>query len=198
MTPKERKVMELALEAAYLEGFNASGEGYNGEYPFQDNDVSPEKDNGWIRGRDNRISAIKESLAQRKEPEQEPVAWIHNFIDGGISIGKRPADLNRHPDRWTALYKEPKPCPTCEALARTVMLDQTSHDTTPPQRKPLTDEQIEELMPNADGTAEANKVWVKDGNFPYCEYDQVDAWSKPLVIQIARAIEAAHGIGEKK
>ena len=62
---------------------------------------------------------------------QEPVAWIHNFIEGGISIGKRPADLNRHPDRWTALYKDPKPCPTCEALARTVMLDQTSHDTTP-------------------------------------------------------------------
>ena len=75
------------------------------------------------------ITAIKEALAQ----EQEPVAWIHNFIDGGISIGKRPADLNRHPDRWTALYKDPKPCPTCEALARTVMLDQTSHDTTPPQ-----------------------------------------------------------------
>ena len=82
-------------------------------------------------------------------PKQEPVAWIHNFIDGGISIGKRPADLNRHPDRWTALYKEPKPCPTCEALARTVMLDQTSHDTTPPQRKPLfvglTDEEIAEF-----------------------------------------------------
>ena len=65
---------------------------------------------------------------------QEPVAWIHNFIEGGISIGKRPADLDRHPDRWTALYKDPKPCPTCQALARTVMLDQTSHDTTPPQR----------------------------------------------------------------
>jgi hypothetical protein len=68
------------------------------------------------------------------QPEQEPVAWIHNFIEGGISIGKRPSDLNRHPDRWTALYKDPKPCPTCEALCRTVMLDQTSHDTTPPQR----------------------------------------------------------------
>ena len=83
---------------------------------------------------------IKEALEQ----EQEPVAWIHNFIDGGISIRKRPADLNRHPDRWTALYKEPKPCPTCEALARTVMLDQTSHDTTPPQRTwvGLTDEDI--------------------------------------------------------
>ena len=61
-------------------------------------------------------------------------------------------------------------------------------------RKPLKDEEIEKLMPNADGTAEANKVWVKDGDFPYCEYDEVDAWSKPLVIQIARAIEAAHGI----
>ena len=72
----------------------------------------------------------REALAQT----QEPVAWIHNFIEGGISIGKRPADLERHPDRWTALYKDPKPCPTCEALARTVMLDQTSHDTTPPQR----------------------------------------------------------------
>jgi len=23
----------------------------------------------------------------------------------------------------------PRPCPTCESLARTVMLDQTSHDT---------------------------------------------------------------------
>jgi hypothetical protein len=66
------------------------------------------------------------------QPEQEPVAWIHNFIEGGISIGKRPLDLTRHPDRWTALYRESKPCPTCEALARTVMLDQTSHDTKRP------------------------------------------------------------------
>jgi hypothetical protein len=77
---------------------------------------------------------------------QEPVAWIHNFIEGGISIGKRPTDLDRHPDRWTALYKEPAPCPTCEALARTVMLDQTSHDT-PPQRTwvDLTRTQIQDV-----------------------------------------------------
>ena len=82
-----------------------------------------------------KIGCVNHDCDQCKaQPEQEPVAWIHNFIEGGISIGKRPADLERHPDRWTALYKEPKPCPTCEALARTVMLDQTSHDTTPPQR----------------------------------------------------------------
>ena len=64
----------------------------------------------------------------KAQSQQEPVAWMHNFIEGGISIGSRPADLERHPDRWTALFKDPKPCPTCEALARTVMLDQTSHD----------------------------------------------------------------------
>jgi hypothetical protein len=91
-----------------------------------------------------KLKQILELLAQT----QEPVAWIHNFIEGGISIGKRPADLNRHPDRWTALYKDPKPCQTCEALARTVMLDQTSHDTIPPQRTwvGLTDEEIELAM----------------------------------------------------
>ena len=40
-----------------------------------------------------------------------------------------------------------QPCPTCEALARTVMLDQTSHDTTPPQRTwvSLTDEEVGDL-----------------------------------------------------
>jgi hypothetical protein len=64
---------------------------------------------------------------------QEPVAWMHTKIDG-VAVTHRPADLDKHPERWEALYKTPPPCPTCEALARTVMLDQTSHDTHPPQR----------------------------------------------------------------
>jgi hypothetical protein len=77
--------------------------------------------------------------------KQEPVAWMHNFIDE-VVIAHRPVDLDRHPDRWTALYKDPTPCQTCEALARTVMMDQTSHDT-PPQREwvGLTDEEIMEI-----------------------------------------------------
>jgi hypothetical protein len=77
------------------------------------------------------------------EVKDEPVAWLHRFIEGGISIGLKPSDLERHPERWEPLYTEPKPCPTCEALARTVMLDQTAHDT-PPQRTwvGLTDEEI--------------------------------------------------------
>lgn len=81
------------------------------------------------------------------KPEQEPVAWMHTKIEG-VAVPHRPADLDKHPDRWTPLYKDPKPCPTCEALARTVMLDQTSHDTTPPQRTwvGLTDEEKQEWI----------------------------------------------------
>ena len=99
--------------------------------------------------------------------EQEPVAWIHNFIEGGISIGKRPADLERHPDRWTALYKEPKPCPTCEALARTVMLDQTSHDTSPPQRTwvGLTRDEQSFVYSNLhNATSREDSFWVDFAN----------------------------------
>jgi hypothetical protein len=74
-------------------------------------------------------------------PDQEPVAWLHTKIEG-VVVPHRPADLDKHPDRWEALYKTPPSCSTCEALSRTVMLDQTSHDTTPPQRTwvGLTDE----------------------------------------------------------
>jgi hypothetical protein len=102
------------------------------------------------------------------QPEHEPVAWMHTKIDG-VVVPHRPADLNRHPDRWTALYKDPKPCPTCEALARTVMLDQTSHDATPPQRKPLTEQEIGAIL------------------------EDINAFGTRLYT-FARAIEAAHGI----
>lgn len=36
---------------------------------------------------------------------------------------------NPYPDYKSNTITVPAPCPTCEALARTVMLDQTSHDT---------------------------------------------------------------------
>ena len=64
------------------------------------------------------INALRDRLAQ---PEQEPVAWMHNCIEDNV-IAHRPADLKRHPERWTALYLAPPPCPTCESLARTVMM----------------------------------------------------------------------------
>lgn len=76
--------------------------------------------------------ALRERLSQ---PEPEPFAWVHRFIEGGISIGKKPADLDKYFDRWKPLYEDPTPCKTCEALARTVMMDQTSHDTAPPKHE---------------------------------------------------------------
>jgi bacterioferritin-associated ferredoxin len=53
-----------------------------------------------------------------------------------------------HADWWPSITQVQEilalaqPCPTCEALARAVLLDQTSHDTSPLERKPLTDKQI--------------------------------------------------------
>ena len=85
--------------------------------------------------------ATREALAEQPA-QQEPVAWMHTKIDD-LFITHRPADIRRHPDRWMALYKDPTPCPTCEALARTVMLDQTYHENISPQRTwvGLTDEE---------------------------------------------------------
>jgi hypothetical protein len=54
------EALKLALEAAYLAGFNASGEGWNGEYPFGDYSQQPEQDKNWYAERDN---FIKQALA---------------------------------------------------------------------------------------------------------------------------------------
>jgi hypothetical protein len=45
-------------------------------------------------------------IADRVQPEQEPVAWMHTMIDN-VVIGHRPADLNRHPERWKPLTAPP-------------------------------------------------------------------------------------------
>ena len=95
------------------------------------------------------IADAIDALAEQPAQQQEPVAWMHTKIEG-VAVPHRPADLDKHPDRWEALYKTPPPCPTCEALARTVMLDQTYHDA---QRKPwvgLTDEEIQKIWRNSE------------------------------------------------
>lgn len=61
----------------------------------------------------------------------------------------------------------------------------------PEQRKPLTDDEIDAFMPAADGSAETDVVSVEVSPGIWGkEYSEVDAWSRPLVFQIARAIEA--------
>jgi len=74
------------------------------------------------------ITAIKEALAQhnsvqaKPEPEQEPVAYVN--------VEKRRLEFAHDYVKWDT--------PT------TIKLDKIPLYTTPPQRKPLTDEQIDE------------------------------------------------------
>ena len=93
----------------------------------------------------NRKQAIA-ALRQALETEQEPVAWMHNFITNNV-ITHIPADIGRHPERWTALYKDPTPCKTCESLAMAVMNDQTYHEKVIPKREwvGLTAYEIQEI-----------------------------------------------------
>lgn len=52
----------------------------------------------------NAYEASRQAItALRAAIEQEPVAWMHNLIEGNV-ITHRPADIDRHPERWTALY----------------------------------------------------------------------------------------------
>lgn len=85
-----------------------------------------------------------------KEPEQpeqqKPFAWadLNELTAQFNSVNCGTAYLLPGEGRQP-LYTSSTPCPTCEALARTVMLDQTSHDN---QRKwiDLTDEEIIDVL----------------------------------------------------
>ena len=92
---------------------------------------------------DERILAIKEALS---EPEQEPVAWMNDSTPSGIFA--RHIDGARNFGCTIPLY------------------------TTPPQRKPLSEEEINEIAKN---------YALNNSTTPF---------------HFARAIEAAHNIKE--
>jgi hypothetical protein len=83
-----KEALKLALEAAYLAGFSASGEGYNGEYPFEHKGKNCTDDPIWCKDRDNELAAIKQALALDKKAENaralgldyEPVGWWDSKI----------------------------------------------------------------------------------------------------------------------
>jgi hypothetical protein len=79
------------------------------------------------------------------EAKDEPVAWLHRFIEGGISIGLKPLDLERHPERWEPLYTTP-PQQELVCVCGAVWEGQELVET-PPQRTwvSLTDEEIAEV-----------------------------------------------------
>ena len=53
----DSKTIEL-LRAAYLAGFNRTGEGWNAEWPFGHEKRNPEDDANWRERRDEDIMAL--------------------------------------------------------------------------------------------------------------------------------------------
>jgi len=109
MKPEDKAVMQQALklaylvrqkiEAAYLAGFQATGEGYNAEYPFEGR--NPEDDAAWVRDRDNALC----QLLERTEPVQEPDAVVTGYYGGQCVI--TPTDPARVFSTGTAFYTQP-------------------------------------------------------------------------------------------
>jgi hypothetical protein len=104
------EALKLALEAAYLAGFNASGEGYNGEYGID----CPEENAIWKKDRDNELTAIKQALAA--QPPVQPVAFLANGTRFKISYDSRQSGGQIHgipPElggRWVAFVAAEDDC----------------------------------------------------------------------------------------
>ena len=80
---------EKELQAAYLAGFNASAEGYNGEYPYADNSAWPEADSAWVAQRDRNIKKIvSEALTPQlyKLEKNVPMPERHIEKKGGMRL----------------------------------------------------------------------------------------------------------------
>jgi len=103
------------------------------------------------------ITALRTALA---EPEQEPVAWRYELATAIFESGEYSG--------WRCTISEKEPCVPENSIRNLQPLY-----THPPQRKPLTDEEIVDL-------------WA-DVSIDYD--DQIN------IIEMARAIERAHGIG---
>ncbi len=73
MTAVEKKLAHLSFMAGYLAGFTSSGDGYNGEYPYTNNDGERASDDPvWCRRRLESAQAyivlLKKSLLSRARP----------------------------------------------------------------------------------------------------------------------------------
>lgn len=72
MTEQQIAAMRQALEKAYLAGFMASGEGYNGEYPFSDCGTNPPDEAAWLSDRDKAITALTAALTEESSGTEQP------------------------------------------------------------------------------------------------------------------------------
>lgn len=101
--------MRETLEAAYLAGFMASGEGHNGEFPFQDRDTSPTDDPWWVERRDKDLAALRAALAEPVSPLAGCVAvWCEEAAEDVADWGgyaspyfQEKHHLQENVDKWT-------------------------------------------------------------------------------------------------
>ena len=77
------------------------------------------------------IDALRAALSQGETAEPQPVAWMYDWTaDGELVRDWISSDYEESHSPTNdchnirPLYSAPSPCPTCEALARTVMMDQ--------------------------------------------------------------------------
>ena len=122
----DRSVVEQALEASYLAGFNASGEGYNAEYPFEG--ANPVDDRHWSARRDeyirealaeqpsnqlDDINVVDIQAEQRSDSEHmEPVAWLFtNLHSGDFDFCYQEDEHDDDREMWhrQPLYTTPQP-----------------------------------------------------------------------------------------
>ena len=111
------------------------------------------------------ITSLRQAIEQAEK--QEPVAWRYRSVSP--FVGKD--GTYKVSDGWTLIRKPEKR----DAHSAMCGMEAEPLYTTPPQRKPLTDEQIWEM--------DAYKMALTD---------QETRW----LYRFARAIEAAHGIKE--
>jgi len=103
-----------------------------------------------------------------------PLAWLVEDVDGSHLYWTYKQPIGK--EKWTPLFSSPPQ-------------EQQSCDKR--TWVGLTDEEENALIPDPDGSAEANvrRVEVLPGAWGK-EYEEVDAWSKPLVLQMLRNHEA--------
>ena len=119
------------------------------------------------------ITAIKEALAQ---PEQEPVAWLGLDLDNMAEAFYRVIE-EHHSRKYP--FHDPVNRDAMIALRELRgLIAYMKRNTTPPQRKPLTDKQIGAILEEPSIAEKHQGHWLV---LPYA---------------YARAIEAAHGIKE--
>ena len=127
---------------------------------------------------DNAITAIQETLAEPEQNQFNP-DWdaMAVMVEEQQRMAKRIAELEaqQEPVAWATRMGEYAHIKWGAKRPEYPMVYEIPLYTTPPQRKPLTDEEIVKITSDPC-------LYIRGGDYR---------------IDIARAIEAAHGIGEK-